>query len=67
MAKLSYNYSYPFVLPYGQVLLRMGNTPLPSGVGSNRELMVGIPIHENSLRNTNSDTFSFSPLRGTGN
>lgn len=53
------NYSYPFVLPYGQVQLRLDNTLLPSGVGLNGELSLGFPMIKISERTTNSHTLIY--------
>lgn len=54
------NYSYPFLLPYGQVQLRLDNTLLPSGVGLNGELGLGFPMAKISQRISNSDTLYFT-------
>lgn len=54
------NYSYPFVLPYGQVQLRLDNTSFPYADGLNGELGLGFPMAKISERTTNSHTHYFT-------
>lgn len=57
---MSTDYSYPFVLPYGQVQLRLDNTSFPYADGLNREPnLLRIGMVRISERTTNSHTFLY--------
>lgn len=61
-------YSYPFVLPYGQVQLRLDNTSFPYADGLNREPnLLRIGMVRISERTTNSHTFSLQTIGDKGN